>query len=198
MKNKILLLILAVAFVFSGCGKDKNKTTVNRQEDYSLPAYSKNEIDLFLNAHTTNKFSDDVVTLAQIENVLKAAVNSPDLSGEQNCHFTTVISEEYMKQIVPEATKGCAVIIVSAKTENIIDSAFGAQSIFLSAQAMGFGAKISTNNIDVINSSNLKQFFGIPEGYNAVCAICIGHPDKSDLSNTPDKTDINDYINYIE
>ncbi len=198
MKNKILFLMLALVFVFSGCGKDENEASVARQEDYSLPAYSKNEIDLFLNAHSTNKFSNEIITLAQIENVLKAAVNSPDLSGGQNCHFTTVISEEYMKQIVPEATKGCAVIIVSAKSENIIDSAFGAQSIFLSSQAMGFGAKISTNNIDVINSSNLKQFLGIPEGYNAVCAVCVGHADKNDLSNTPDEININDYVNYIE
>ena len=198
MKNKILLLFLALVFIFSGCQKNKNEGAVNRQEDYTIPAYSKSEIELFLNSHTTNKFSNEVVTLAQIENVLKAAVNSLGLNNSKNCNFTSVMSEEYMKQIVPEATKGCAVIIVSSKNSNDFDAGCAVQSIFLSAQSMGFGAKISTNNIDLINSSNLKQFFGIKEGYNAICAVCIGYPDKNDLSQKNGEINIDEYVNYIE
>jgi nitroreductase len=81
--------------------------------------------------------------------------------------------------MVAQSVEGNVIIVISAagdgKTNNvqILDCALAVQSIYLAAQALGYGSRIYTGPMDNINR-NLKAELGLPNGHNAIALVRIG------------------------
>jgi len=199
MKKILLFSVLILSLVFCSCSKkEEEKQSVNRNIEKALPSFSTSQMELLLKKHTNSAFTEDVVTVAQIENILKAAVNSPSATNSKTLHFSAVMEEEHMKQISPKATKGCVVIVVSSIDSNSVDSGIATQSIYLAARANGLNADINTNGANIINTGNLKENYGVPNGYSAVSCICIGNAKENPTETYDNEIKIDEYVTYIE
>jgi nitroreductase len=88
---------------------------------------------------------------------------------------------ELAQKIVPQTAEGNVVIVISTEgnankeitDREIIDCALATQSIYLAAQALGYGSRIYTGPIANINN-NLKGELGFPAGREAVAAVWVG------------------------
>lgn len=199
MKRIICLtIIFAFSLSLAGCKNERAVSMPSNTE--ALPAMESSQTDLLLNSVSVKEFSDDVVTDAQIEILLKAAIKSPSAYNNQPWHFTAVMKEKYIRQIVPAATKGCVLIIVSSPSGggNMFDCGIAAQSIYLAAQSMGLGANIYSEGVNAINSSELKNDLKIPEGYDAAAIVCAGYAKTDAVSGASERKSFDEIVTYID
>jgi nitroreductase len=150
----------------------------------SLPVWAQQEpaaLSLLLNNYSTarNNFAAGVIPDADLSRIVQAGIRSPSASNRQPWHFTVVQNLALAKKMVPDAADGNVLIIVSAqgdaKTNNvqILDCALAIQSIYLAAQALGYGSRIYTGPMDNLNK-NLKAELSLPSGYSAVGLVRVG------------------------
>ena len=132
-----------------------------------------------INNFGARNYSAGAVTKAELDLIVQAGIRSPSASNRQPWHFTVVQNQTLVKQIVPQATDGNVLIVISAagdgKTNGsvILDCALAAQSIYLAAQALGLGSRIYTGPIDTLNS-RFKSDLDIPQNQNAVVLVRVG------------------------
>lgn len=195
LKKISVLLALIIAVSFTGC---KDLRSEEKNDNKTLPTFENTQTDLILSAKATTEFSDEVVTNAQIEKLLTAALNSPYYANSVPWHFTTVMKEGYIKELVPNATKGCVIIIVSTPYGDTFNSAIAAQSMNLAAQSMGLGANMYFDKLNSINSEDLRNSYKIPDGYSASCVVCVGYAKDGALSYKETDNNLKDYVTYID
>jgi len=136
-------------------------------------------VGAILNHYAANNFVAGAIPKADLDTILQAGVNSPSAANRQPWHFTVVQDQNLAKRIVPQSLDGNVLIVVSAagdskaNTREIIDCALATQSIYLAAQALGYGSRIYTGPIDGLNR-NLKSDLELPSGYSAVALVRVG------------------------
>jgi nitroreductase len=126
-----------------------------------------------------SQFVAGAIPRADLDRIVQAGVRSPSASNRQPWRFTVVQNQALAKRIVPQALDGNALIVISAEgdgktnTREIIDCALAAQSIYLAAQALGYGSRIYTGPINGVNQG-LKSGLGLPANHNAVILVRVG------------------------
>lgn len=146
-----------------------------------LPAQSANNpaLKTIIDNFGARNYASGAATKAELDLIVQAGIRAPSAGNRQPWHFTVVQNQTLVKQIVPQATDGNVLIVISAagdgKTNGtvILDCALAAQSIYLAAQALGLGSRIYTGPIDSLNS-RFKAELGIPGDQNAVIIVHIG------------------------
>jgi nitroreductase len=146
-----------------------------------LSAQNKNDpaISKIINNFAASNYSSGAVTKAELDLIIQAGIRAPSARNGQPWHFTVVQTQVLAKKIIPQATDGNVLIVVSAagdgKTNGsvILDCGLAVQSMYLAAQALGLGSRIYTGPIDTINK-NFKKDLGLPENINAIAVIRIG------------------------
>jgi nitroreductase len=124
-------------------------------------------------------FAEGAIDASDLDQIIAAAVRAPSARNRQNWHFTVVRNQQLARRIVSNIAEGNVLIIVSApgdgKTngDDILDCGLATQSIYLAAQALGFGSRIYTGPIDTVNA-RLKGELGLPARHNAVALVRIG------------------------
>ena len=127
----------------------------------------------------TRNFIAGTIPEADLNRIVQAGIRAPSARNLQPWHFTVVQNAALAKKIISQCENGNAVIVVSAqgdaKTNNvqILDCALAVQSIYLAAQALGYGSRIYTAPIDSINN-NLKTELSLPKGHSAIAVIRVG------------------------
>jgi len=148
-----------------------------------------------------NSFVTGAVSKADLDKIIGAGIRAPSASNRQPWHFTVVQTLALAKEMVSDTVDGNVIIVVSAAGDSktngsiILDCALAVQSIYLAAQALGYGSRIYTGPIDSINK-NLKAKLGLPNGHSAVALIRIGKVNKTDAVSgaSPRKDSNNDNI----
>ncbi|MDR1858423.1 MAG: nitroreductase family protein [Treponema sp.] len=146
---------------------------------FSLPAQSENRAGVMLSHYSTRAFATGAIPRADLELIVQTGVRAPSAVNRQPWHFTVVQDLELAKRIVPQTVEGNVLIIISAagdsktNTREIIDCALATQSVYLAAQALGYGSRIYTGPIDALNR-NLKNEVGLPRNHSAVALVRIG------------------------
>jgi nitroreductase len=141
-----------------------------------------NPAGTIINHYSARNFATGTIPRADLDIILQAGIRSPSASNGQPWHFTVVQNINLAKKIVPQAVEGNVLIIVSAAGDNktnireIIDCSLATQSIYLAAQAIGYGSRIYTGPINNLNQ-NLKSEIGLPAGHSAVALIRVGKVD---------------------
>jgi len=143
-------------------------------------AQQKSEpVDLIIHHYSTRNFVSGAIPDADINLIVQAGVRAPSARNLQPWHFTVVQNPALTKKIITGCDDGNIVIVVSAqgdgKTNNvqIIDCSLAVQSIYLAAQALGYGSRIYTGPIAAVNK-NLKTDLSLPNGHSAIALIRIG------------------------
>jgi nitroreductase len=138
-----------------------------------------NSAGVITNHYSARNFAVGAIPRADLDIIIQAGVRTPSASNRQPWHFTVVQNLDLAKKMVPQSVEGNVIIVISAagdsrtNTREIIDCALATQSIYLAAQALGYGSRIYTGPIDNLNRS-LKGELGLPSGHSAVALVRVG------------------------
>jgi nitroreductase len=134
---------------------------------------------MMLNHYAVRNFLTGDIPAADLNTIIQAGIRAPSAANQQPWHFTVVRTLSLAQKINPQTLEGNVLIIVSAagdgktNTREIIDCSLAVESMYLAAQALGYGSRIYTGSIGYLNS-NLKGELGLPSGHNAVALVRIG------------------------
>jgi nitroreductase len=132
-----------------------------------------------LNHYAARNFVAGSIGRGDLDLIVQAGIKAPSASNRQPWHFTVVQNVDLAKRIVSNITEGNVLIVVSAEGDGktngsqILDCALATESIYLAAQALGYGSRIYTGPMDALNRS-LKSDLGLPNGYSAVALVRVG------------------------
>jgi hypothetical protein len=189
MKKQVLFIMAAMA-VFCACSvaaqQNANPTGVITNH-YAAPA---------------NGFIAGAIPKADLDQIIRAGVHAPSARNGQPWRFTVVQNLTLAKKMVAQAVDGNVIIVVSAKGDGktngpeILDCALAVQSIYLAAQALGYGSRIYTGPMNDINRS-LKGELGLPGDHNAVALVRIGKVEKLDaVSGASSRKSVDSVVTY--
>jgi nitroreductase len=156
-----------------------------------------------LNHYAARNFVAGAIPKADLDLIIQAGVKSPSASNRQPWQFTVVQNQNLAKQIVPQVVDGNILIVISASGDGktngsqILDCALATESIYLAAQALGYGSRIYTGPMDNINSK-LKTDLGLPSGYSAVALVRVGkvQPGVDAVSAASSRKGTESVVNY--
>jgi nitroreductase len=170
----------------------------------SLPAQENNPgLRAIINHYGARNFAAGSIPRADLDLILQAGIRSPSANNRQPWYFTVVQNLDLAKRIVSNTIEGNALIVVSASgdgktnTGQILDCALATESIYLAAQALGYGSRIYTGPIDSINR-NLKTDLGLPSGYSAIALVRVGRaaPGVDAVSAASSRKSADSQVNY--
>jgi nitroreductase len=156
-----------------------------------------------INHYAAQNFAAGAIPRADLDLIVQAGLRAPSASNRQPWHFTVVQTQTLASRIVPNLTEGNVLIVISASGDGktngseILDCALAAESIYLAAQALGYGSRIYTGPMDALNRS-LKGDLGLPSGHNAVVIIRVGKvaPGVDAVSAASSRKDAGGLVNY--
>jgi nitroreductase len=140
---------------------------------------NKSGIQSILNHYAARNFSSGAVSRGDLDQILQAGIRAPSANNRQPWMFTVVQNNDLAKQIVSNINDGNVLIVISAEGDGqtnggqILDCALAAESIYLAAQALGYGSRLYTGPINTINQ-RLKTQLGLPAGHSAVVLVRVG------------------------
>jgi nitroreductase len=189
MKKQVLFTVAALA-VFCACSlaaqQGPNPTGVITGH-YAAPA---------------GAFIAGAIPKADLDQIIRAAVRAPSARNSQPWHFTVVQNLALAKKMVAQTVDGNVLIVVSASGDGrtngaeILDCALAVQSIYLAAQALGYGSRIYTGPMNEINRS-LKAELGLPSGHSAVALVRVGKVEKLDaVSGASSRKSVDSVVTY--
>jgi nitroreductase len=179
--KKLMIIAVAVCGAFYACSRPAD-TGVNAEAAapvQNVPSVTANGAGVMLGHYSTRNFAAGAVPEADLDSILQTGIRSPSAANRQPWHFTVVRDLELAKKIIPQTVEGNVVIVVSAEgdgrtnTREVIDCSLAVQSMYLAAQALGYGSRIYTGPIANLNR-NLKGDLGISDDSNAVVILRIG------------------------
>ena len=132
-----------------------------------------------LNHYAARNFTAGAIPRSDLELIVQAGIRAPSARNTQPWHFTVIQNQNLAKQLVSNIVDGNVLIVVSAQGDGktngaqILDCGLAVESIYLAAQALGYGSRIMTGPMDTLNSK-LKSELGLPSGYSAVALVRVG------------------------
>jgi nitroreductase len=140
---------------------------------------NRSGLDALVNHYAARNFVSGEVPQGDLDQILLAGIRAPSANNRQPWTFTVVRTAALARQIVSNNEDGNLLIVISAEgdgetnSRQILDCALAAQSMYLAAQALGYGSRIYTGPINSLNR-NLKTQLGLPAGHNAIVLVRVG------------------------
>jgi nitroreductase len=134
---------------------------------------------VIINHYAARNFVEGAIPAADLDRIIQAGIRAPSARNFQPWHFTVVQNQNLAKKMVSDNADGNVLIIVSASGDGktngvqILDCALAVESIYLAAQALGYGSRIYTGPMDSLNK-NLKADLSLPSGHSAVALVRVG------------------------
>jgi nitroreductase len=173
---KKFIIAVAICAAFSSCPRSP---AIEHEHETEDPAVTTDRAGVILSHYATRNFIEGAIPEADLNLILQAGVRAPSARNRQPWYFTVVRDLGLAQKIIPQTVEGNVIVVISAEGDGktnyteIIDCSLAVQSIYLAAQALGYGSRIYTGPIDNLNG-NLKGDLGIPSGRNAVVVVRIG------------------------
>jgi nitroreductase len=195
-KQFLSVLALTLFFGMPGCNREGFAP--------GLPGLGAQETKAasILNHYAARNFVAGAVSRTDLETILRAGVRAPSANNRQPWQFTVVQNQDLAKQIVSNIVDGNVLIIISGPEGHtngrvILDCALATESIYLAAQALGYGSRIYTGPMDAINR-NLKTALGLPADYSAVALVRVGRVQSGTdaVSAASSRKDLDQVVNY--
>ncbi|MDR2053538.1 MAG: nitroreductase family protein [Treponema sp.] len=188
-KSSLPVLILPVfLFALGGLGA----------QDANQAAYN----NLISHYAARNNFVAGTISRGDIEKILTAGLRAPSAGNRQPWYFTVVQNRDLAGRIVPNMPEGNVLIVISSSGDGktngreILDCGLATESIYLAAQALGYGSRIYTGPIDTVNS-RFKAELGLPGGHSAVAVVRVGRVEKIDAASAASsRKTLNDMVTY--
>jgi len=134
---------------------------------------------VILNHYAARNFAAGTIPPADLDLIVQAGIRAPSAANRQPWHFTVIQNQALARQLISGMVDGNVLIVVSAQGDGktngvqILDCALAVQSIYLAAQALGYGSRIYTGPMDALNS-RFKTELGLPSGHSAVALVRVG------------------------
>jgi nitroreductase len=171
------------------------------------------------------KYKAKQITDSEIQKILDCAIYAPNARNQQMWHFTVIQNKDMLNRMVDIIKENImnsgiefliekanaldyntfynapTVILVTGDEKNRFvqfDCGAAAQNIALAAKSLNIGSCVMTSSGFLFASekgNRLKKEFGIPKGYNHVCAVALGYQDCEDPEAPTRNQDV---INYIK
>ena len=169
MKKTITLTTVLFVVLALGCSQ-----RISAQQNTGPAA-------VIINNYSPRNWQAGTVPRADVDTIVQAGVRAPSAGNRQPWQFTVVIQDQntVRELIGRDYVDGTVLIVVSAQGDGktngvqILDCALAVQSMYLAAQALGYGSKIYTGPMDTLNS-RYKTQLGLPSGHNAVALVRVG------------------------
>jgi nitroreductase len=157
-------------------------------------------ISVILNNFGARTYAPGTIPKTDLDKIVSAGVRAPSASNKQPWHFTVISTPALVKKIMGDSVDGNAVIIVSAEAGNRnapFDCALATESIYLAAQALGYGSRIYASPLNAVNG-NLKNELGIPKEFNAVAVVRVGRlpPNVDGVSSASPRKSATSIVTY--
>ncbi len=177
-------------------------------------------LNLIKQRRSIRKFTAEQISESDLQALLEAAILAPSAINQQKWHFTAVqdrglldvmvgiVKENILKTGIEFLVKRASmpgydtfhhaptIIMVSGDESARIDCGAAAENILIAAESLGLGSCIMTSPAFLFASdkgNGLRKRLGIPEGYNHICTIALGH--KAETPEMPPRT--RDVITYL-
>ena len=156
-----------------------------------------------INHFAAANFVAGAIPRADLDTIIQAGIRAPSARNLQPWHFTVVQNQALARQIITQNLDGNVLIVISAvgdgKTNGvqILDCGLAVQSIYLAAQALGYGSRIYTAHNDRINA-NHKSDLGLPNNQNVVALVRVGRVSSmtDGLSRASARKQPNEVVSY--
>ena len=169
---------------------------------FSLPAQNASaRLGVILNNYSPRTaFTTGAIPRADLDLIVQTGVRSSSAGNRQPWFFTVVQDLGLTQKIIPQSVQGNVIIVISTEgntNREIIDCALATQSIYLAAQALGYGSQIYTGPITVLNR-DLKGDLGLPANRNAITVVRIGRvtPGVDAVSGASPRKDASETVTY--
>ena len=160
MKKNIAIMILILSCVLSLKAQD-----------------GANRLGVILNHYSPGRaFATGAIPRADLDLIVQAGIRTGSAGNRQPWFFTVVQDSNLAQRIISQSVQGNVIIVISTEgntSREFMDCAMAAQSMYLAAQALGYGSQIYIAPIPVVNR-DLKGELGLPDNRNAVIAVRIG------------------------
>ncbi|MDR0452709.1 MAG: nitroreductase family protein [Treponema sp.] len=149
-----------------------------------------------------SNFIAGTISRSDIEKILTAGLRAPSASNRQPWHFTVVQSPALANRIVSNMPDGNILIVISSPGDGrtngpaILDCGLATESIYLAAQALGYGSRIYTGPMNTVNNQ-LKAELGLPDRHSAVALVRVGRVQKVDAASAASaRKSLGDVVTY--
>jgi nitroreductase len=176
MKKTILpaMILSALLFVLGGLdAQEPNQAAYNNIITHYAPR---------------SNFIAGTIGRRDIDKILIAGLRAPSAGNRQPWHFTVIQDSALAGRIVPNMPEGNILIVISGpgdgKTDSrvVLDCGLATESIYLAAQALGYGSRIYTGPIDNVNV-RYKTNLALPAGHSAIALVRVGKVQQVDASS---------------
>lgn len=146
---------------------------------FTLSGQVKSTTDVILSSYTARNFTSDPVSDSDLNTILRCGIKAPSAMNSQPWKFTVVRDRALLTSIMPNIAAGTLLIVVSGQDANrpgmnpTFDCALATENMYVAAQGLGLGAHIYMSPVAGLNAR--KQELGIPDGYNVITVLQIGH-----------------------
>jgi nitroreductase len=190
MKKSPLPVLILPVFLFVLGGLEA--------QEASQAAYN----NLIAHYAARSNFIAGTISRGDIEKILTAGLRAPSASNRQPWYFTVVQNRDLAGRIVPNMPDGNILIVISASgdgktnSREILDCGLATESIYLAAQALGYGSRIYTGPIDTVNN-RFKTELGLPGSHNAIALVRVGRVEKIDAASAASsRKNLNSMVTY--
>jgi len=146
-----------------------------------------NIIETISARRSIRKFTNDEVSEAQIETMLRAGMNAPSARGTQPWHFMVIKNRDTISRMIEICPNGSmmkgadtAILVLGDLNDTddyfVIDCAAAVQNILLAAHAEGIGTCWIGVYPREPRVAGLKELFSLPENIVPHSLIAIGRP----------------------
>ena len=138
------------------------------------------------------QYTDEPVTKADIETMLRAGMAAPTAVNRQPWHFVVINSKEKLAELVGDNPRGGMLkkaplaIVVCGNMDKALpgqgrgfwvqDCSAATENILLAANAIGLGAVWTGLYPDENRAGTVAKVLKLPETFIPLCTIVIGHP----------------------
>ena len=139
------------------------------------------------------QYTDEPVSKADIETMLRAGMAAPTAVNKQPWHFVVINSKEKLAELAGDNPRGgmlkkapLAIIVVCGNMDKALpgqgrgfwvqDCSAATENILLAANAIGLGAVWTGLYPDENRAGAVAKVLKLPETYIPLCTIVIGHP----------------------
>ncbi len=146
-------------------------------------------LELLLTRRSIRKYTDEPVSDADLEGLLRAAMAAPSAGNEQPWHFAVIRNRETMDRIMDihpyaamlEKAPVCIAVLADLAAEKykgmwVQDASAATLSILLAAHALGLGAVWLGVHPVESREEGIKRILSLPDGVECLSLVAVGHP----------------------
>ena len=182
--KKLMTIMLALAMTVGASAQQKSENSD-----------AQAAINNIMTRTSIRQYTDEPVSKADIETMLRAGMSAPTAVNRQPWHFVVINSKEKLAELAGNNPRGgmlkkaALAIVVCGNMDKALqgpaqgfwvqDCSAATENILLAANALGLGAVWTGLYPDENRSAEVAKVLKLPQAFIPLCTIVIGHPAES-------------------